>query len=208
MKTSKLEYTQLENTLSTNVPSADESGGLNLYAVNGVITSKDNSGTVSPVGGGEMEFIDTDNTYATTTAMIAGQSGQSFGQIYQAGTSFYKYLGTTDGDIDDYVIIGGSSGGGGTATKIATWSTTGTKTLTGLTIGSLVIMTGSNNTAGYWIMVIDSGTDDLLGNTVTLKYGDATYDSSITIVPTSTTIQVTLAQGASPLAPINVYEYN
>lgn len=47
------------------------------------------------------------NTYADTATMIAGQGSQITNYIYQAGTDFYRYKGTTVGDLTDYVQIGG-----------------------------------------------------------------------------------------------------
>ena len=46
------------------------------------------------------------DTYVDTAEMIADQGNQLNKYIYQAGTSFYKYKGTTVGDITDYDIVG------------------------------------------------------------------------------------------------------
>jgi hypothetical protein len=47
--------------------------------------------------------------YANTAAMFAAQGSQMTDYIYQAGTDFYRYKGTTVGDITDYVQIGGGA---------------------------------------------------------------------------------------------------
>lgn len=47
--------------------------------------------------------------YADTAAMFAAQGSQITNYLYQAGTAFYRYKGTTVGDITDYVEVGGAT---------------------------------------------------------------------------------------------------
>jgi hypothetical protein len=48
-------------------------------------------------------FKPVNDSYASTAAMIADQGNQTAGYLYfVTGSGFYEYLGTTDGDIDDY----------------------------------------------------------------------------------------------------------
>lgn len=57
------------------------------------------------------------NSYASPPDMIAGQGSQVAGYLYFGGATLYVYLGTTDGDIDDYFALGG--GGGGISSVVA-----------------------------------------------------------------------------------------
>ena len=58
--------------------------------------------------------------YADNAAMFAAQGAQITDYIYQSGTSFFRYKGTTVGDITDYVQIGG--GGSSTPPVAATYA--------------------------------------------------------------------------------------
>jgi hypothetical protein len=50
-----------------------------------------------------------DGSYANQAAMIAAQATQTSKYLYYDGTSYWEYLGTTNGDITDYRFLGGTS---------------------------------------------------------------------------------------------------
>jgi hypothetical protein len=54
------------------------------------------------VGNGNQIFKPILNSYINQSAMIADQVNQISNYIYYDGTSYYEYLGTTNGDITDY----------------------------------------------------------------------------------------------------------
>lgn len=81
------------------------------------------------------------NTYADSAAMIAAQGSQVAGYFYFGGSTLYVYLGTTDGDIDDYYELGSGGGGGitgvGTGTGIAVDNTNPLIPVVALSTGAL-----------------------------------------------------------------------
>jgi hypothetical protein len=81
-----------------------------------------------PFGGSGKPPIDGD--YVDQAAMIAAQTIQSAQYIYYDGTSYWEYLGTTNGDITDYREIGD---GGSKWTNIGTDIYRNSKVLIGAT---------------------------------------------------------------------------
>lgn len=63
----------------------------------------------SRTGLGDQLFKPVLNSYTTQSLMIAGQGSQISGYLYYDGTSYWEYLGTTNGNITDYREVGGGS---------------------------------------------------------------------------------------------------
>jgi hypothetical protein len=64
---------------------------------------------VVPDGGG-LVIPPIDAAYSSQSVMIANQGNQTPNYIYYDGTSYWEYLGTTNGNITDYREIGGGGG--------------------------------------------------------------------------------------------------
>lgn len=95
------------STVKTYLKGTLNIGGLSTPAV----------GTVTGIGidtdGNIVEYSSApslppvDGSYADEAAMIADQANQTAQYIYYDGTSYWEYLGTTNGDITDYRQLGG-----------------------------------------------------------------------------------------------------
>lgn len=134
-------------------------------------------------------------SYADVATMIAAQSGQEANYIYLAGTQFYRYDGTTIGDITDYTKFTDDekipTSEKGTASGVATLDATGKipssqlptsameyKGTWDATTNTPTLADGTGDSGDMYICSV-AGTQDLGSGSIEFEVGDwVLYDGT------------------------------